>query len=265
MRPTRKSSRPLTKCIRRSTISRNDPGAPFWLPLPACRWRETTSWRAILAAAEPAFSQWPPDTELGYSPAPGLRAGSAGRGTRAAWPPGKESMPPPCRDVCVERPTAPLLPEALRAALALAAGADPEARIESSTGAVTECPRGPLEFPRTAAVPEGNGPQAPSHVEGVREVRGARAIFDLGAGANRSAYDAGQRTHGFGHRAAHPSGSASNWTPFVFRPLRRRRPARWPRWRGTSRAVPCRPACPSCRDSWTSARNPPRATRSRCG
>lgn len=111
-----------------------------------------------LAAAIPTFDAWPPDTELGYAPAPGLRrvlraaelrrlASRLGLDTGAA------------EDVCVERPAAPLAPDALRTALALAAG-DPDARIELLDWSRYAVPRGPLEFPRSAATAEGNGPQA---------------------------------------------------------------------------------------------------------
>jgi flagella basal body P-ring formation protein FlgA len=112
-----------------------------------------------LAAAMPAFALWPPETELGYAPAPGLRRVlRAAELRRVASRQGLDGGP--MADVCVERPTAPLAPEALRAALALAAG-DPDARIEILDWSRYAVPRGPIEFPRTAAVAEGNGPQAP--------------------------------------------------------------------------------------------------------
>jgi flagella basal body P-ring formation protein FlgA len=112
-----------------------------------------------LAAAAPAFAAWPPDAELGYAPAPGLRRVlRAAELRRLASRQGLDAGA--MADVCVERPTAPLALDALQAALAVAAG-DPEARIEILDWSRYAVPRGVLEFPHTAAVPEGNGPQAP--------------------------------------------------------------------------------------------------------
>lgn len=112
-----------------------------------------------LSAAMPAFAAWPQDTELGYAPAPGLRRVlRAAELRRLASRQGLDGSA--MEDVCVERPTAPLVQGTLRAALALAAG-DPEVHIEILDWSRYAVPRGPLEFPRTAAVREGNGPQAP--------------------------------------------------------------------------------------------------------
>jgi len=112
-----------------------------------------------LAAAEAAIARWPPESELGYSPAPGLR-----RVLRAAelrrLAARQQLDTAGLTDICVERPTAPLVPGVLLAALALAAG-DPGASIEILDWSRYAVPRGPIEFPLTAAVPEGNGPQAP--------------------------------------------------------------------------------------------------------
>ncbi len=112
-----------------------------------------------LAGAVPAFANWPPETEIGYTPAPGVRRAlhraELGRLARHL---GIEGPAP--ADLCVERPTAPLLPAALQAALAAALG-DPGARIEMLDWNRFPAPQGTLEFARGNAVPEGAGPRAP--------------------------------------------------------------------------------------------------------
>src|SRR5208282_472496 len=57
-----------------------------------------------LAAATPAFALWPPETELGYAPAPGLRRVlRAAELRRLASRQGLDGGA--MADVCVERPT----------------------------------------------------------------------------------------------------------------------------------------------------------------
>jgi len=133
-----------------------------------------------LAAAEPAFARWPPESELGYSPAPGLR-----RVLRAAelsrLAARQQLDAEGLTDICVDRPTAPLVPEVLQAALALAAGG-PGASVEILDWSRYAVPRGPLEFPRTAAVPEGTGPQAPVLWKGYVKY-GERGRFSIWARA----------------------------------------------------------------------------------
>ena len=112
-----------------------------------------------LASAVPAIGMWPPDTDLGYTPAPGLRrvlrAGELDRlAIAAGMHPG--SLP----DICIERPTVSLTPGILQSALSRAAG-DPAARIEILDWSRYRVPPGPLEFPRFAAIPQGNGPGSP--------------------------------------------------------------------------------------------------------
>jgi len=108
-----------------------------------------------LMAAVPAFAQWPPDTELGYAPAPGVRrvlrdAELARMARRQGL--ASDSMP----DLCVERPATPLTRAMLESAIALAVG-DPEARIEVLDWSRYPAPRGALAFPRTSVVLEGTG------------------------------------------------------------------------------------------------------------
>jgi flagellar L-ring protein FlgH len=108
-----------------------------------------------VAAAVPALAQWPPDTELGFTPAPGLqRVFRPAELQRLARRQGRlaDSLP----EFCVERPAAPLAPEVLQASLA-AATADPEARVELLDWSRYPVPHGPLEFPRASAVSEGTG------------------------------------------------------------------------------------------------------------
>ncbi|HLM99523.1 MAG TPA: flagellar basal body P-ring formation chaperone FlgA [Bryobacteraceae bacterium] len=108
-----------------------------------------------VAQAEPAFARWPPDTDLGYAPAPGLRRVlRTAELDRLARRQGIEAGS--TADLCVERPTAPLAPDALRAALLRAVG-DPEASIQILDWSRYPAPRGALEFPRAAVVPEGTG------------------------------------------------------------------------------------------------------------
>ncbi len=114
---------------------------------------------ADLAAVVPAFAAMPPDTELGYSPAPGVRrvfhAAELRRlASRQSAPAGE--MP----DVCVERPTAPLASDVLWAALSAAVG-DPAARIEILDWSRYPVPRGALEFHRAGVFVETTGPDAP--------------------------------------------------------------------------------------------------------
>lgn len=111
-----------------------------------------------LAAAVPALAQWPPDTELGYAPAPGLRrVFHAAELQSLARRQGMQTGALP--DFCVERPTDPLAPEVIQASLAAAAG-DPQARVEVLDWSRYPVPHGPLEFSRAGAVPEGTRPDS---------------------------------------------------------------------------------------------------------
>ena len=108
-----------------------------------------------VAEMVPAFAAWPPDADLGYAPAPGLRRVlRTAELERLARRQGIEAGS--MADLCVERPTAPLAPDVLRAALLLAVG-DPEASIRILDWSRYPVPRGVMEFPRAAAVPEGTG------------------------------------------------------------------------------------------------------------
>jgi len=112
-----------------------------------------------LAPVSTAIAAWPPDTELGYAPAPGLRRlFHAAELERLARRLNTETGP--MSDVCVERLAAPLTPEMLQAALALELG-DPNARVQLLDWSRYPVPHGSLEFPRTGAVAEGSGAQAP--------------------------------------------------------------------------------------------------------
>jgi flagella basal body P-ring formation protein FlgA len=112
-----------------------------------------------LAAAVPAFAAMPPEAELGYSPAPGVRrvfhSAELGRLASREGVATTGGMP----DVCVERPTAPLSIGALLAALATAVG-DPDARIEVLDWSRYPVPKGQIEFPRAGVFAEGTGPEA---------------------------------------------------------------------------------------------------------
>lgn len=111
-----------------------------------------------LAAAVPALAQWPPDTELGFTPAPGLRrVFRSAELQRLARRQGVPTEPP--AEFCVERPTAPLVPEVLQASLAAATG-DPQARVQLLDWSRYPVPQGPLEFLRASAVSEGTGPES---------------------------------------------------------------------------------------------------------
>jgi len=111
-----------------------------------------------LAAAVPAFAQWPPDTELGYTPTPGLRRVlRAAELERLAQSQGMKTGSLP--DVCVERPTAPLVSGTLQAAMAAAVG-DPEVRVQVLDWSRYPVPQGAIEFPRAGVVPEGTGPES---------------------------------------------------------------------------------------------------------
>lgn len=112
-----------------------------------------------LPAQSPAFALWSPAIELGYAPAPGvrrvLRAAELERIAR------REGMPAnSMADLCVERPAAPLTSDALEAALAAALN-DPAVRIQILDWSRYSVPHGVLEFPRSSAVTEGTGPDAP--------------------------------------------------------------------------------------------------------
>ena len=112
-----------------------------------------------VAAAQPALSLWPPDTELGFAPAPGLRrVFRAAELVRLGRRQGIETTS--AGDLCVERPIVPLSADSLYSALLLAVG-DPSARIQMLDWSHYPVPHGKLEFPRTAAFPDGSGPDAP--------------------------------------------------------------------------------------------------------
>jgi len=108
-----------------------------------------------LAQTVPALATWPPDTDLGYAPAPGLRRVlRTAELERLARRRGIEAGS--MADLCVERPTVPLAPDMLRAALLRALG-DPEASIQILDWSRYPAPRGALEFAHSAVVPEGTG------------------------------------------------------------------------------------------------------------
>jgi flagella basal body P-ring formation protein FlgA len=114
---------------------------------------------ADLAPAEPAFSALAPDTAIGYAPAPGIpRILTLAELARQARRYGLDFEPK--AEICVERPVAPLSPEAvleaIQSSLALT-----EARIELVEQSRYPVPKGPLEFPRTGlAAPSPSQAQA---------------------------------------------------------------------------------------------------------
>lgn len=100
---------------------------------------------ADLAPAYPEMAGLPPDTPIGFAPAPGVvrvfRAPElrmlAARFHLAAAPP---------RDICVTRPVAPLEPDGLLEAMRRTL---PDARIELLDYSRQPAPRGQIEFPLT--------------------------------------------------------------------------------------------------------------------
>ena len=105
---------------------------------------------ADLAAAEPGFSALPPDTPVGYAPAPGIpRILGLAELARLARRNGLSFEPQ--AQICVERPVAPLAPAALLEAIQSSLGM-PEVRIEIVDQSRYPVPRGTLEFPRTGLV-----------------------------------------------------------------------------------------------------------------
>ncbi|MDW8130123.1 MAG: flagellar basal body P-ring formation chaperone FlgA [Bryobacterales bacterium] len=101
---------------------------------------------ADLAAAEPVFAALPPDTVLGWAPAPGARRLLGTRELeRLAARHGLKLAA--ARAVCVERALAPLSGERVLEALRRALGRE-DARIELVDYSRRPVPRGELEFDR---------------------------------------------------------------------------------------------------------------------
>lgn len=104
-----------------------------------------------LAAAAPWFAAMAPDTEVGYSPAPGARRTfPAAELARLTARHGASVGPRAARElqeICVERVMEELAPETLLAAIGKAV-AEAEAKIELVDWSRYPVPRGTLEFPR---------------------------------------------------------------------------------------------------------------------
>jgi flagella basal body P-ring formation protein FlgA len=110
------------------------------LPVDAARDRITA---ADLARALPEWSQAAPDTEIGYAPAPGVvRVLSAPELRRLGARFGVTSEAP--REVCFERPSAPVTAERMLAAMRERM---PEAHIRILETSRAAAPGGELDFP----------------------------------------------------------------------------------------------------------------------
>jgi flagella basal body P-ring formation protein FlgA len=105
---------------------------------------------ADLARAEPGFSAVPPDTPMGYGPAPGTpRIFGVAELARQARRYGLDVEPK--AEICVERPVEPLSPAAVLEAIQSSLGL-PQARIEIVEQSRYPVPHGALEFPRTGLI-----------------------------------------------------------------------------------------------------------------
>lgn len=110
-----------------------------------------------LASSSPAFATLPPDTVVGWAPAPGVtRTLAAAELRRLAARLGAAGTPD--ADLCVERRVVPLDPVRLREALQAQL---PDAKIEILDFSRQAVPEGPLEFPLSGlrrAARAGTGP-----------------------------------------------------------------------------------------------------------
>ena len=116
-----------------------------------------------LAPVSPLFRSLAPDTDLGYSPAPGARrifhAAELARLAMRHRVGNDPSESGQIREMCVERAMEKLAPERLSAAIQNAIG-DAEAKIELVDWSRYPVPPGAIEFPRTGitAFHEGQTP-----------------------------------------------------------------------------------------------------------
>ena len=124
--------------------------------LAACLAVSATSDQVVardLAASIPEFARVPPDTVVGWAPAPGVqRVFHAAELRRMGTRLGISAAPR--TDVCVERPVAPLDPARV---LAILRQQLPEARIELVEFSRQPAPAGDLEFPLAGLRPQGDG------------------------------------------------------------------------------------------------------------